>query len=117
MEPPRTAVLEDDSVELILLHPEEAHVDAFRRSRDDPGMPATGYYGQCPARTAARERNEARQDPDDPSAPCAVRAEDGVVGWSVVANGQADDASERRRVRQVGRQRDTSSRGGEFERP
>lgn len=108
-------------MELVPLDPEE-DVEAFRRSRDNPGMRATGYCGQCLARTAARERTGARRDPDDPSAPCAVRAEGEVVGWSVVANGQADDdASERvrekRGVRQVGRQRDTSSEDGSSEGP
>lgn len=77
------AFLEGDSVELVSLDPdEEAHVEAYRRSRDEPEMRATGYYGQCLTRAAAREQIEARQDPDELSALCAVCAEGEVVGWA-----------------------------------
>ncbi|MFB6171178.1 MAG: GNAT family N-acetyltransferase [Haloarculaceae archaeon] len=79
------AFLEGDAVELVPLDPEEpAHVDAFRRSRDDPAMRATGYYGQCLTPGAARERVEARQRRDDPGALCAIRAEGDAVGWAAV---------------------------------
>jgi RimJ/RimL family protein N-acetyltransferase len=47
-------------------------------------MRATGYYGQCLREAAARERLEARQDPDALNAHCAIRAEGEVVGWAAV---------------------------------
>lgn len=77
------AFLEDGSVDLIPLDPDqESHVEAYRRSRDDPEMRATGYYGQCLTPAAARERIQAQQDPDGLGALCAVRAEGEVVGWA-----------------------------------
>jgi RimJ/RimL family protein N-acetyltransferase len=47
-------------------------------------MRATGYYGQCLTRSAAREWIEERQDPDALSALCAVVAEGECVGWAAV---------------------------------
>jgi hypothetical protein len=71
------AFLEGDEVELVPLDPAvNAHVEAYRRSRDAPAMRATGYYGQCLTEAAACERLEARRGPTPrtPTARFAPRA-------------------------------------------
>lgn len=79
------AFLEGDAVELVALDPDDdAHVETFRRSRDDPAMRATGYYGQCLTPDAVREELESRQDPDALDAHCALRVGREVVGWAAV---------------------------------
>lgn len=79
------AFLEGETVDLVALDPaDDDHVEAFRRSRDDPAMRATGYYGQCLTPAAARERIADRQDPDALGALCAIVAEGEVAGWAAV---------------------------------
>lgn len=75
--------LEGDHVELVPLDPDEdAHVEAYRRSRVDPRMRVTGAYDRG-GLTTGRAREEVREKGEEPTAaPCAVRAEDDVVGWA-----------------------------------
>lgn len=77
--------LSGDQVELVPLdHENEAHVEAFRRSRATPSMRATGYYGGTMTTAQARDRVQTMQDVDDPNALCAIVADDDTAGWTGV---------------------------------
>jgi len=80
------AFLECDSVALVPLDPDEdAHVEAYRRSRTDPRMRATGAYDRG-GLTDGRAREEVREKGEESTAaPCAIRAEGEVVGWASTA--------------------------------
>ena len=80
------AFLEGDRVALVPLDPDEdAHVEAYRRSRVDARMRATGASDRG-GLTTGRAREEVREK-GEPStaAPCAIRAEGEVVGWASTA--------------------------------
>ncbi|MFB6191939.1 MAG: GNAT family N-acetyltransferase [Haloarculaceae archaeon] len=80
------AFLEGDAVELVPLDPgTDAHVEAYRRSRVDPRMRATGAYDRGGV-TTERAREEVREKGEESTAaPCAIRAEGEVVGWASTA--------------------------------
>ena len=77
------AFLASGSVELVPLDPDnETHVETYLNSRNAPEMRATGAYGQCLTPEQARDGITKRQETSDPSALCAIRAEEEVVGWA-----------------------------------
>lgn len=79
------AFLSTGSVELVALDPEtDAHVEAYRRSRTDPSMRATGSYGHTLTYGSASERIDEMQTGDEENALCAIRADETVVGWAGV---------------------------------
>ena len=76
--------LANDLIELVPLAPDnEVHVEAYRQSRNEPEMRATGAYGECDTPSQARERISEGQNTENPGALCAIRAEETVVGWAV----------------------------------
>lgn len=78
------AFLASDLIELVPLDPDnDVHVQVYRQSRNEPEMRETGAYGRCHTSSQAREGIDERQNSDDPSALCAIRAEETVVGWAV----------------------------------
>lgn len=77
------AFIQGDRVDLAVLDPEnEAHVEAFRRSRTDRAMRETGHYGSTMTANSASERIAEMQDVTEPNALCAIVADEGVVGWA-----------------------------------
>ena len=77
------AFLTSGPIELVPLDPDnESHVEAYLQSRNNPEMRATGAYGQCLTPEQARDGITDRQETSDPSALCAIRAEEEIVGWA-----------------------------------
>lgn len=81
------AFLSGETVELVPLDPDdETHVETYRRSRNEPAMRTTGWYGRALTRNQAREKIDELQNADLQSALCAIRAsgrtEQPVVGWA-----------------------------------
>ena len=78
------AFLSSGSVELVALDPDnDAHVEAYRRSRTDPAMRATGAYGHTLTHESAGEKI-AEMQREEENALCAIRADETVVGWAGV---------------------------------
>lgn len=78
------AFLATDLIELVPLDSDdETHVEVYRQSRNEPEMRATGAYGECDTRSQTRERIDEGHSTENPSALCAIRAEETVVGWAV----------------------------------
>jgi RimJ/RimL family protein N-acetyltransferase len=76
--------LATDLIELVPLDPDnEVHVETYRQSRNEPEMRATGAYSECDTPSQTRERINEGHSTENPSALCAIRAEDTVVGWAV----------------------------------
>ncbi|EMA38407.1 GNAT family N-acetyltransferase [Halococcus hamelinensis] len=77
--------LPGDEVDLVPLDPEdEAHVAAYRRSRNEPTMRATGSYGRGLTDGHASARVQELQSGDEDHALCAIRAENETVGWGTI---------------------------------
>jgi RimJ/RimL family protein N-acetyltransferase len=75
--------LASDLLELVPLDPDdETHIEIYRQSRNDPEMRVTGAYGECLTREQAREGIAGRQGTEIPSALCAIRVEEDIVGWA-----------------------------------
>ena len=78
------AFLATDLIELVPLDPDnKVHVEVYRQSRNEPKMRATGSYGECDTSSHTRERISEGHSTENPSALCAIRAEETVVGWAV----------------------------------
>jgi ribosomal-protein-alanine N-acetyltransferase len=77
--------LASERVELVPLDPEDqSHVEAYRQSRNDPAMRATGAYGRGLTAGLASDRITDLQSAEEESALCAIRIDEGVVGWGTV---------------------------------
>lgn len=75
--------LASDRIELVPLDPaDETHVEIYRQSRNAPEMRMTGGYGNCLTHEQARDGIDSRQDAENPSALCAIRVAEDVVGWA-----------------------------------
>ena len=77
--------LPGDAVDLVPLDPaDDAHVAAYRRSRNEPTMRATGSYGRGLTDDHASDRVQELQSGDEDHALCAIRTEDETVGWGTI---------------------------------